>query len=243
MNKRNIFFAALIILLIVIGYYGYRVFTVHHEKLGEISFYKDTNIELKVVLVHENLPFHYVGNTYSIACQSQNTKTFPERKWDKIEQGWNRVPDAYLGNGLGTDENALLQSLATEAKKMYLVKDSETLVVLASPNVYISFDGCRTFTNWNLKDNLSASLIIESTPEFEKCEEQQKKDQEMGLTSYGDCSYFKLSGKNQLVFQDVVADNQGHATFKVTSFAFKDNKTVNVETKDFGKTWQNIISN
>lgn len=244
MEKRNIFFIILAVLLAVIGYYGYRTFTVHYDKLGEISFYKDANMELKVVLIHENLPFHYVGNSYSIACESQYTKTplNDEYEWKsyRIEQGWNMVPQAYLGNGLGNDKNTLLKSLADEAKKLYLVKDKNTLVVLANPNVYVSFDGCRAFSNWVLKDNLPKDIIVESTPEFEKCVEQQKKDKELGSTSYGDCSDLKLTGKGQPVFQDVVANDNGHATFKVTSSAFKDNRTIKVETNDFGKTWRFI---
>src|SRR3989344_4466612 len=90
----------LAIIAIVIGYYGYRTFTVHYDKLGELSFYKDANMELKVVLVHENLPFHYVGNSYSIACQSQNTEapSNDEYEWKfyRIEKGWNMTPQAYL---------------------------------------------------------------------------------------------------------------------------------------------------
>ena len=245
MKKRNIFFLVLIVLLITVGYYGYRTFTIHYEKIGEISFYKDENVELKVVLVHANIPLSYIGNTYSVACQSQNTKAPSlndegEWKFDLIEKGWDRIPQAYLGNGIGDNKNLLLMSLADEAKKLYLVKDRMTLVVLASPNVYVSFDGCRHFSNWSLKDNVSADLIVQSTPEFEKCVEQQRKDKEMGLTSYGDCSEQKLSGKNQPVFQDIIANVNGYASFKITSPAFKDNRIIGVETSDSGKTWKFI---
>src|SRR5437867_895653 len=82
----------IITLLIAVGY-GYRIFTIHREKIGEISFYKDANMELKVVLIHENIPFSYVGNSYSVACQSQNTKSSDlndEAEWKShlIEKGW-----------------------------------------------------------------------------------------------------------------------------------------------------------
>ena len=246
-NKKAIAVVAVLLIVGYYGYYGYRTFTVHYDKLGEISFYKDVNMELKVVLIHENLPLHYVGNSYSVACQSQNTKAPSndeyELKFYRIDSGWNRVPDAYLGNGLGNDSNSLLKNLADEAKKSYLVKDKNTLVVLTNPNVHISFDGCRTFKDWVLKDNLSKDLIIESTPEFEKCVEQQKKDKEQGFTSYGDCSDLKLTGNGLPVFQNVVANDNGHASFKVSSSVFKNNQIVDVQTNDFGKTWQNSINN
>ena len=247
LNKKVIAIVVFAIIAIAISYYGYRTFfTVHYDKLGEISFYKDVNMELKVVLIHENLPFHFVGNSNSVACQSQNTKapSNDEYEWKfyRIDSGWNKVPDAYLGNVLGDDVNLLLKSLADEAKKLYLVKDKSSLVVLAASNVYVSFDGCRTFNDWVLKDNLPKDLIIESTPEFEKCVEQQKKDKEQGLTSYGDCSDLKLTGKGLPVFQNVVANDNGHASFKVSSSAFKNNQIIDVQTNDFGKTWQNSIS-
>ena len=191
-NKKIIVIIILAIIAMIIGYYGWRIFTVHYDKLGELSFYKDVNMELKVVLIHENLPFHYVGNSYSVACQSQTTQAPSndeyEWKFDRIEKGWNAAPQAYLGNGLGNNSNLLLKNLADEAKKLYLVRDKNTLVILANPNVYVSFDGCRTFNNWILKDSISPDLLVESTPEFEKCVEQQKKDKELGLTSYGSFS-------------------------------------------------------
>jgi hypothetical protein len=241
MKKRIIFFLALTIVLIAVGY-GYRTFTVRREKLGEISFYKDADLELKIVLIHVNLPFHYVGNSYSVACQSRNTKASEindnaELEYDLIENGWNRTPSAYLGNGIGNNKNLLLHSLADEARKLYLVKDKMTLVILASPYVSISFDGCHAFRSWSLKDNIPANLIVESTPEFEKCLEANKQYQ---ITR--DCSDVKFSGKGQPVFQDIVANDNGNAVFKVTSSAFKDSKTVSVETKDFGKTWQTITN-
>ncbi len=241
MKKRYILLLMPVILL-ALGYYGYRSFTVHYDKLGEMSFYKDVDMELKVVLIHENLPFHYVGNSYSVACQSPNTKgpdinDEGEWKFDRIEPGWNKIPQAYLGDARENNKNSLLKSLAEEAKKLYLVTDSTTLVILASPDAYISFDGCRTFASWDLKDNVSNNLVIESTPEYEQCVSQHKKDETQGLTSYGDCSDVKLSGENLPVFENIVATNNGYASFKVTSSAFKNNHSLLVETTDFGKTW------
>ena len=108
-----------------------------------------------------------------------------------------------------------------------------TLVILASPNVYVSFDGCRTFRSWDLKTNLPTDFIVESNSEFEKCVEENKKYQ---ITR--DCSDTKLSGKNQPVFQDVVANVNGYASFKITSSAFKGTQIISIETSDFGKTWK-----
>lgn len=249
-NKKIIVVVAV---LLIIGYYVYSTLTPSFDKLGELSFYKDANMELKVVLVHENLPFHYVGNSYSIACQTKDTiaPSNDDYEWRsfRIEKGWNMTPQAYLGNGLdnnnsfGNNVDTILKDLSDKAKKVYMVKDKNTVVILANPNVYVSFNGCRTFNNWVMKNNLPKDLIVvESTSESEKCVAQQKKDKELGLTSYGDCSYLKFTGEGLPVFQSVVARDNGYASFKVTSSAFKNNQIVDVQTNDFGKTWQSTIN-
>ena len=253
-NKKIIVVVAVLLIIGYYGYYGYRkFFTVQIDKLGELSFYKDANIELKVVLVHGNYPFHYVGNSYSIACQTKDTiaPSNDDYEWRsfRIEKGWNMTPQAYLGNGLdnnnsfGNNVDTILKDLSDKAKKVYMVKDKNTVVILANPNVYVSFNGCRTFNNWVMKNNLPKDLIVvESTSESEKCVAQQKKDKELGLTSYGDCSYLKFTGEGLPVFQSVVARDNGYASFKVTSSAFKNNQIVDVQTNDFGKTWQSTIN-
>ena len=250
-NKKIIVIVAV---LLIIGYYGYNALTPSLDKLGELSFYKDANMELKVVLVHENLPFHYVGNSYSIACQTKDTiaPSNDDYEWKsfRIEKGWNMMPQAYLGSALDDNKassnnvDTILKDLSDKAKKVYMVKDKNTVVILANPNVYVSFNGCRTFNNWVMKNNLPKDLmLVESTSESEKCVAQKKKDKELNLTSYyGDCSDQKFTGEGQPVFQSVVARDDGYASFKVTSSAFKNNQIVDVQTSDFGKTWQSTIN-
>jgi hypothetical protein len=237
MKTRIVLFAGSMILLISVGYCGYRAFTIHREKLGEISFYKDAYVELKVVLIHENIPLSYIGNAYSVACRSQNTRgpdVNDEAKWkfDRIEPGWTRTPQAYLGTGKGSNTDVLLKTLAEEARKLYLVKDKMTLVILASPDVHVSFDGCRSFRKWSLQDSFPASIVTASTSEVDNCLLENKRNKIVR-----DCLDGHLSGRGRPVFQDIVASDNGHAAFKATSPAFEDSKTVNVETNDFGRTW------
>lgn len=246
MKRRRILLLILIIILLTIGY-GYRKMTVHRSMIGEDSFYKDENIELKVVLIHENLPLHYVGNSYSIACQSQNTKgSLPndeaEWKFDLIEKDWNRVPDAHLGNGMGSDKNAVLRSLVAEAKKTYLVFDKMTFAFIAGTRLVVTFDGCGTFRSWALAKDLPAELLPSTTPEFEKCMELQKGFGLSAATIQGNCVPSKFSGENKPVFQDIVASSKGYAAFQVNSQVFGDRGPLTVETSDFGKTWQTVFS-
>lgn len=244
MKRRRIIVLILMIILLAIGY-GYRKMTVHRSMIGEETFYKDENIELKVVLIHENLPLHYVGNSYSVACQSQNTKgSLPndeaEWKFDLIAKDWNRVPDALLGNGMGSDNNAVLRSLVAEAKKTYLVFDKMTFAFIAGSRIVVTFDGCGTFRSWALAKDLPADLLPASTPEFEKCVELQKGFGLSATAAHGNCALSKFSGENKPIFQDIVASSKGYAAFQVNSQVFGDQGPLTVETSDFGKTWQTV---
>lgn len=236
----------LIVLLILVGY-GYYTIIPHRSLLGEASFFKDEHIELKVVLIHENLFLHYVGNSYSVACQSQNTREYSvnddyESKFYHIGTGWALVPGGYLGNGLGANKDVVLENLAAEAKKVYLVKDKMTFVFVNGSRINVTFDGCGNFREWTLEKNLPVGLSVESTPEFEACIKQQKEFGVPESSIYGTCSRSIFEGDNKPVFQDIVADSRGKMSFKVTTRVFKNNEFLNVVTGDFGKTWQVNVS-
>jgi hypothetical protein len=231
------------VIILVFLWTMYELLSPESSKLAEATFYKDNNIELKVILVHENLPLHYVGNSYSVACQSKNTASPAtndeyELKTHYIEAGWNLVPGAYLGQALGDDSNLVLKGLVEEAKKLHLVKDEMTVVALGDTGIKMSFDGCRTFSSWEIKNSIPSDLIIETTPEFEACVAGQKKDAEMNFPSYGDCADMKFTGTNVPEFEVLTASDDGHLSFKVTSGAFIDGQAFLFETKDFGKTWK-----
>ena len=86
MNKviTKFFIVGILILSVLFYRYGRS----HYEKLGETTFLKNEMIELKVITRHEYLPLHYSGDTYSIACKSNQTVNFKEQKSFFIEQGW-----------------------------------------------------------------------------------------------------------------------------------------------------------
>ncbi len=241
MKKRYIF---LLISVGVLGaaWYGYtKYLTSYSTKLGEVSFYKDANMELKVILIHEYLPLHYVGNTYSVACTSASTQSSPESKWYRIEAGWKKTPDAFLGNGMGDNKAIILAGLTENAKKMYQVKDTKTLVIIRNPSLSVSFDGCRSFVDFSLASQIPAEITKESTPDFEACLLQHKNNTAMNLPNTGDCSETKFSGENALTFRNIIASNAGKVSFEVMSLVFKGNQVVRFETNDSGKTWQRSI--
>ncbi len=230
-------YAVLGILLLTLGI-GVFTTTPFTTKIGESVFYKDDSTTLKVVLIHEHLPFHYIGNHYFVACQTAGTAGQPEHKWEKVEKGWSITPQAYLGNGLGSDSQALLQSLSEEAKKVYLLKDKKTLVILDDLSIDASFDGCRTYASWRLIEHMPTTAPRGSTPEYAQCLAAKQKDKEADTSSYSDCTMLKFSATNTPTFQNITASDQGNLSFDVRSPAFPDGLVISTKTSDFGKTWQ-----
>lgn len=242
MNK---YWLSVLLFIIIFGglWSTYDFFRAGSSKLAEATFYKDNNIELKVILIHENIPLHYVGNSYSVACQSKNTispapNDAYELKTFHMNDNWNLVPGAYLGNGKGDNQDQVLQDLVSEAKRLHLVKDEMTVVALGHTGISTSFDGCRSFISWNLKENIPKDLVIKTTPEYESCLVEQKKDAEMNYPSYRDCADLKFVGTNAPIFENITGSDDGSLSFSVSSGAFADGQTLDFETKDFGKNWQ-----
>ncbi len=206
-------------------------------KIGERTFYKNTDLELKVVLINQNYPFHYVGPGYSVACKSENTGSFPEWKFDLIEAGWNRLPSAFYGS---LDENLdrpLLDRLVDRAKELYQVQDNSIVVVNGLTFVSATFDKCKTLVGWNVDSDLPSEFIVDSTPEYDECLKQIEKDKTAGLTSYGDCKTVKFTGANLPIIQDIKASKDGSISFRLKSPALKHPSGLVIQTKNFGKSW------
>jgi len=228
---KTIFFILVFLSLTITGLF-YAYFKPGVTKVGEKTFYKDSDLELKFILIHENYPLHYVGPSYSVVCKSKRTADFPELKSGMIDAGWNQIPSSIFGR---LDEN--LDSLADKAKQLYLVKDKGTVVVIGGSVVSVSFDECRSFSRWSVSSDLPDELVVDSNVEYEECLKNTAKDEAAGLKSYSDCKVVKFLGSNLPVIEKVAASNDGSLSFELISSGLKNQGRVGVATKDFGKTW------
>jgi hypothetical protein len=218
------------ILLLVVFYYKSCV----HRKLDEQTFYKDKNIELKVVRFLEVLPFHYVGPTVRIGCHSKNTQ--PEA-WHKIqEHGWKEI---HSHSGM-VGGDADIKSLAKSAKAGYHITDVDTMIYQSHGyGISVSWDACGSFSEWSA--SAMPEGIIDPQP-YKTCLEElgDKKDKGYyieGFDAEGSCRakrFYKIEGPS---FSRLDAKSSGYASFTISSDAFITTKSYKIETHDYGKSW------
>lgn len=230
----NVFAIAIAAILVIYYLYGRS----RYEKLGETSFFKNRIVELKVITRYEYLPLHYSGDAYSIACKTTQTSNFKEIKSSFIEQGWNAVPSIALKceveDGIKCDH----KKLSEEAKKYFHLFDSSTIVSVTEYGVYVSFNGCQTFSQWSVADFYNKIKIKESNESI-RCQENISREVKQGIqnSNYINCFYLNFIENNRIVFSKINASDKGTISFWMTSKAFKDDLAIIIESSDFGKTW------
>ena len=143
-SKRKILLIALVI-MITTTYYANR-----SHVIAEKVFYQGNGIELKMITAYENLLFHFTGNTYQIQCKSEKTQRFKAQKFSK--SGWNNylpIPNKIIALRIMPDSEIDIEKLASVAKESIKVTDSETLMINSGDNVFVSWDGCKSFMKWS----------------------------------------------------------------------------------------------
>ncbi len=222
-----------LVLLVAIGIYLKKQFSIYYEKVGEVSFYNRESVELKLVRIFENLPLHFVGNTHQVLCKSPRTLGASGHPKYFIEAGWKQIPTSTLIFDR-TEKDGALESLAERAKKVYFFQN-KALVILTETGIYFSVDQCSSIMNWDTLRNLSKEIKVTPTPEYEKCLKQREENTKKGLANYGTCDYFNFSYPNQPIFDEIVVET-GKISFRMTAKALKS--PLKIVSMDSGKTWQ-----
>ncbi len=118
--------------------------------IDEMVFYQGNGIELKVITVYENLLFHFTGHTYRIQCKSEKTQSFKAQKFS--QSGWNNylpIPNKIIALRIMPDSEINIEKLASVAKESIKVTDTETLMIESGDIVFVSWNGCKSFTKWS----------------------------------------------------------------------------------------------
>ncbi len=186
------------------------------QKLDEAVFYEGPHFKLKLVRYYENLLLHYTGEVFRVQCASEQTANSPGHKTQ--DPGWRT-----LGNG-GAIGSKNVTELVERERRNYLVIDDETLVWLGN-GVSVSFDACGQFRAW-FPTSLPEELIdpVEK-PDF--CAPKGK----------ADCRHYDFQGDRAPHFGDIQVSRQGAISFTVRSKAFRGERTVRVQSTNFGKSW------
>lgn len=230
MNKKFIFF----IILLLIAVFVYKSFADY--KRGEIVFYKDDSMELKIVVYQVNMPLHYNGPSTFIGCKSKNTRP---QTWHTIqEKGWTQINSSIGLSNLGWDPS--LEVLADAARKSYSVTDVGTMIFQNfGLGVDVTWDACGSFESWTV--NEIPDELVDSA-KYSKCLEESKVKENAGALNNGwgelNCKSYRFFDENSPVFFDLRAEQSGIASFKVSSKAFLGTEVYSVETRNYGETWE-----
>ncbi len=228
---------SLLFIVIIMSFLYWRYGTSHYTKLGETTFLKTNDIEIKMVTRHEYLPLHYIGDAYSVACKSINTSQFNAWKYDQVEGGWNIIPAPALKCLVADKIECDHLKLAEQAKPFFILADSMTVLVLGQDKLSASFNGCKSFVFWDYK-NLPKDLEIQNSADFRHCEEQKIQDKNRGLNYPDvDCRPLNFLNDSKFTFENIKANDTGYLSFSVRSSAFINKEGIKIETNDFGKSW------
>ena len=185
------------------------------SKLDEVTFYKGSNFQLKLVRYDASLPLHYIGEVFRVLCSSANTKSSPGHKTQ--DAGW-----VTLGNG-GAIGSKSADELVERERDKYLIIDENTLV-WTGIGLHVSFDACGKFRGW-----YPASLSDELVTHIEKPSHCKPK-------GGADCRHYDFMGDRVPHFENIQVKTGGQVSFKVRSKALSNEKGLHVESTDFGST-------
>lgn len=183
------------------------------------------NLKLKVVQTYTSMPGHFYGVTHEVWCQSFNTANM---NLVGVDEGWNvfhpsgvRIPGQTPTDAA---KKAALKQAVEEAKKGLQISNEETLLIAANGLLTVTFDGCKSLSQWN-GWQLPKEWINQAT------ESQYCKD--------GDCPWENFNGVREIKFTDIQVDpNSQKLAFRVHSKAFKDGdlRVSHISGKDWDVT-------
>lgn len=187
------------------------------RKLDEAMIYESPQFQLKLVRYFEILPLHYTGEVFRVECASAQTRNSPAH--EKQDAGW-----VSLGNG-GAIGSTSAAELVERERHNYLLVDERTLVWIGN-GVNVSFDACGRFRGW-YPTSLPEDLIIPADkPDY--CKPRGNVD----------CRHYDFLGDHEPRFEEIRVMSQGSISFIVRSKAFRNGKSVQVQSTNFGKTWK-----
>lgn len=189
-----------------------------YQKLDEVLLYDSAELQLKVVLYTENLPFHYSGESYRVMCRSTNTVDSPAHATQ--DRGWVTIGN---GSAIGTQTAS---DLSDKLMQNYRVQDSHIVFYSVNWLFRISFDGCGSFSTWDAT-SLPEDFII-----------HVKRGKDCKPTGSKDCRYEDFQGARQPRFTNIYVNKEREILFQVESAAFKNNIVYCVKSSNYGKTWQ-----
>jgi hypothetical protein len=188
------------------------------RKLDEASLYEGPQFKLKVARYYQNLPFHFVGEVFSVQCGSAGTAGSPGHTTQ--DPGWVTLA---AGAALGSRSAA---ELVERERAHFRGVDDATLVWIGS-GLQVSFDACGEIRSWYPWELPSELIDPAEKPPYCK------------PTGNVDCRKDDFEGDRAARFDEIrVAPAEGTLSFVARSSALKNARGVRVTSADRGRTWK-----
>lgn len=195
------------------------------EKTGEAILLRSDKLNIKLVQIYTDMPWHYYGLTHKIWCQSPQTA---ELNYHGIDRGWNLFSSSSISEpgqspSLESKRNVLSKA-ATEGKQHLHVVNDEIVAYAEGELFTVTFDGCKNFSYWSARDiPLDMIIPLENSP----------------YCPGGRCPpEANLWGDRNVTYSDILIDvTSKHISFLAYSKGLIGGK-VAVTSKDAGMHWK-----
>jgi hypothetical protein len=136
------------------------------EKTGESVLFRSDRLNIKLVQMYTDMPWHYYGLSHEIWCQSPQTS---ELNYHGIDRGWNRFSSSSISEpgpspSRETRQQALSKAATAAIQHLHVINDE--IVAYADGEFFaVTFDGCTSFSSWSARNiPLDVVIPLENSP-------------------------------------------------------------------------------
>jgi hypothetical protein len=195
------------------------------EKTGEAALFHSDNLNIKLVQIYTDMPWHYYGLSHEIWCQSPQTSDLNYRE---IDRGWTQFSGSSISEPGQSPSREIKQNVlnkaTSEASRNLHVINEHIFAYSDGEHFTITFDACRSFLTWSAKEIPSDLIVpLENSP----------------YCLNGNCpSYANFLDARSISYSDVHVDEATRkVSFLAQSKAFL-NGQITIASEDAGVHWK-----
>ena len=130
------------------------------EKTGENILFHSDKLNIKLIQIYTDMPWHYYGLSHEIWCQSPQTS---ELNYHGIDRGWNRLGSSSISEpgqspSRETRQKVLSKAATAGTQHLHVIND-ETVAYADGEFFRVTFDGCISFSSWSAR-NIPLDMVI-----------------------------------------------------------------------------------
>jgi hypothetical protein len=134
--------------------------------MGETTLFHSDKLNIKLIQIYTDMPWHYYGLSHEVWCQSPQTS---ELNYHGIDRGWNRLSSSSISEpgqspSRETKQTVLNKAATAGARHLHVINDE--IVAYADGEFFrVTFDGCISFSSWSARNiPLDMVIALENSP-------------------------------------------------------------------------------